>query len=302
MVLENGNIKLSRNRRENIININSNEYEVKRLHPDYTENKGAHSNIFTLRDVNDDTEERVIKFCKSPIEYAKSNNFHERRLKRFKREIEALKRCSGSKNVIKIFENGKQKIAENSFQYYVMEKAGSDLKNFIIDTPLDIQSKVQLCQKILNGLIELHQKGIYHRDIKPDNILLVEDEWKIGDLGLVRFREEDTSIDLENEFIGPRGWISPETMNKFLTYNKSTEFLFDCIIDDKSDIYQLGNLFWFIFQCNAPVGRIRRNDFKINDEQIYSHLIWMTNHDKSRRPNLEDLINSLKPVFLKYAA
>ncbi|WP_290664089.1 protein kinase [Ignavibacterium sp.] len=302
MIFEKSNIKLSKNRRNNIITINDNQFELTRLYPDYQESKGAHSNLFTIRDVNDVVEERVIKFCKSPLEWRQTNEFHDRRLKRFEREIEALKKCDGSTNVVKYFEKGKQQISDMNFLYYVMEKADSDLKNFIMDNSLDIQYKVQLCQKLLNGLYELHKKGIYHRDIKPDNILFVNEEWKIGDLGLVQFRDDDVSIDLENEFIGPRGWVSPEAMNKFLTYKKDIEFSFDCDIDDKSDIYQLGNLFWFIFQCNTPLGKIRRNDFKIRDEQIYAHLIWMINHDKNRRPQLVDLIQSFSTIFLKYAA
>lgn len=302
MIFEKANIKLSKNRKNNIITINENQFELTRLYPDYQETKGAHSNLFTIRDVNDVVEERVIKFCKSPLEWRQTGEFHDRRLKRFEREIEALKKSAGSTNVVKYFEEGKQEISDMNFHYYVMEKADSDLKNFIMENSLDIQYKVQLCQKLLNGLYELHKKGIYHRDIKPDNILFVNEEWKIGDLGLVQFRDDDVSIDLENEFIGPRGWVSPEAMNKFLTYKKDIEFSFDCNIDDKSDIYQLGNLFWFIFQFNAPLGRIRRNDFKLRDEQLYSHLIWMTNHDKNRRPKLEDLLLSFEHIFIKYAA
>jgi hypothetical protein len=35
-----------------------------------------------------------------------------------------------------------------------------------------------------------------------------------GELGLVKFGVEDVSKDKANEFIGPKGWVSPETMNK----------------------------------------------------------------------------------------
>ena len=96
--------------------------------------------------------------------------------------------------------------------------------------------------------------------------------------------------------------MSPEATNKFMTYNKEIDFEYDCKMDFRSDIFQLGKLFWFIFQYNIPIGRVKRGDFKIKDDQIYSIIAWMLNHDKKRRPHLSDLINSFSPIFLKYAA
>lgn len=37
--------------------------------------------------------------------------------------------------------------------------------------------------------------GYYHRDLKPDNILMFDDTWKIGDLGLIAFRDKDNIYD-----------------------------------------------------------------------------------------------------------
>lgn len=69
--------------------------------------------------------------------------------------------------------------------------------------------------QIAYGIKNLDSLGFYHRDIKPDNILIFNDnQWRISDLGLVAKRDED--IDRPNEFIGPKGWISPEAMNKYL--------------------------------------------------------------------------------------
>ena len=87
-----------------------------------------------------------------------------------------------------------------------------------------------------------------------------------------------------------------------MTFNKDIDYDYDCKMDFRSDIFQLGKLFWFIFQYNIPIGRVKRNDFKIKDDQIYSAIAWMLNHDKKRRPHLSDLINSFSPIFLKYAA
>ena len=125
--------------------------------------------------------------------------------------------------------------------------------------------------------------GFYHRDLKPDNIFIVDKTWKIGDLGLIASRDQDYNIDLPNELIGPKGWFCPEAMNKYLTENIEFPISFDCNIDHQSDIFQLGKIFWYIFQGNAPIGSIKRNDFKIKDERIYEIIRRMINHSKAKR-------------------
>lgn len=138
---------------------------------------------------------------------------------------------------------------------------------------------------ILEGIKELHRYKIYHRDIKPDNILFVNKTWKIGDLGLIDYRNSDFQIEEDGDKIGPIGWLSPEATNKFLVEgnSKKNPYDFDCELDEYSDIFQLGKLFWYIFQGNIPLGQIRREDFKIKDKTIYDILIKMLMHSKDKR-------------------
>lgn len=297
-VNNNGNIELDRNRLHNIKILNDIDYEFLRLNPDYDGNKGGHSSLFTIS--TEEEEDKVIKICRSQV--GMTYEFHKTRLFRFEREIEALKNSQTKKNIIKYYFDGKVEIDNKEFRYYVMEKASTDLKEFVLEDQPDFQTRVLICRQILEAFIELKELGIYHRDIKPDNFFYVDNVMKVGDLGLMRYRHEDASIDKENELIGPRGWLSPESMNKFLTFNRELKYTFDCDIDFQSDIFQLGKLFWFIFQYNVPIGRISRTDFRIKDDQVYSTLAWMLNHDKKKRPTLDQLLNSFNPIFIKYAA
>lgn len=293
-----GHIELSINSLDNVKTLNDIDYEFVRLNPDFEGNRGGNSMIFTL--TSEEEEDKVIKICRSII--GSHSDFHRIRLKRFEREISALQKSQTKNFIVKYFFDGILNVNQTSFRYYVMEKAEMDLKDFIINHKPDFQNRVMICRQILNAFTELQTLDIYHRDIKPDNFFYVNDIMKVGDLGLINYRNDDEILDRENELIGPRGWLSPEATNKFMTFNKDIDFEFDCRMDFRSDIFQLGKLFWFIFQYNIPVGRVKRNDFKIKDDQIYSIIAWMLNHDKKRRPHLLDIVNSFSPIFLKYAA
>jgi serine/threonine protein kinase len=298
MEIKNGNILLSKNKLENIKTLNGVDYEFNRLNPDFEGNKGGNSMLFTLK--SEEEEDKVIKISRSIL--GSKIDFHQTKIKRFEREIEALLKSQGKHFIINYFFDGDFELDGKNYRYYVMEKADLDLKDFIINNQPDFQNRILICRQILDAFTELKSLDIYHRDIKPDNFFYVNDVMKVGDLGLIQYRSEDKSLDKENELIGPRGWLSPEAMNKFLTFNKPLDFNHDCDMDFQSDIFQLGKLFWFIFQYNVPIGIIKRSDFLIKDDQIYSTLAWMLNHSKKRRPHLEQLVKCMSPIFLRYAA
>ena len=144
----------------------------------------------------------------------------------------------------------------------------------------------------------LHSIGYVHCDIKPDNIFMVEGVWKIGDLGLLDENGNRNPLDDIAEPIGPRGWMSPEAMNKYMTEAKDFAYKYDCKIDHQSDIFQLGKVFWYIFQHNVPIGCIKEADFKIKaSHKIYPLLRTMLNHSKEKRfKRIEEVTKLLRPV------
>lgn len=274
----------------------------------YKENYGINSSIFSLIDESNYYPERILKIC----------NFHENDLKRrkrvdrFNREIRALqiakeKNCN---HVIEIVEDGigYLDIKGRKFPYYVMEKGVYTLTEYIENNILDISEKIRICNQILLGVNELHIENIYHRDLKSDNILFVEGHWKVCDLGLINSSNDDLSfddIDERGEKIGPFGWLSPEAMNKFFTEGdkqENLEYKFNCDIDFKSDIFQLGKLFWYIFQSNIPVGQLEKSDFKPNNDDIFYIIKDMLQYDKLRRPNINDIESKLLPIKEKFVA
>jgi serine/threonine protein kinase len=209
----------------------------------------------------------------------------------------------GFPNIIEIENDGIVEINGNLFPYYTMEKADTDLKECLLyETQFDIQEKFNLCKNIFFAIKQLHSLGIYHRDIKPDNVFMFESTnegdnakkftWKLGDLGLISERDKD--YDDLGERIGPFGWISPEAMNKFLT--ERAKLHHDCKIDEKSDIFQLGELFWFIFMLNSPIGQIYSDDFNCdtdNADEFFETIKTMLSHQKAKRFTVREVENKL---------
>lgn len=104
-------------------------------------------------------------------------------IKRFEREISILFDLKHP-NVVEVLEYGE---VENVCFYTMEILKGETLEARIETGPLDLERTVALVNQVGAGLYATHQKGIVHRDIKPNNIFLCEDSSaKIIDFGLAK--------------------------------------------------------------------------------------------------------------------
>lgn len=294
----------------NLIQIDKTDYYFTNLNED-GDNKGGNSIILKLYEAQSINASDPI--YEDPDLILKIHKIKKRKCPiksqiRFINEIDALYKCKEKvfQNVIIIENSGVCKIYDNrsgkfnDYYYYTMEYAKYDLKSFVElhHKNITIEYKLSLCLDLAKGLKELKLIGLYHRDIKPDNIFMNSDgSWKIGDLGLINDQNSDFQLDKIAEAIGPKGWMSPESMNKYLTENKGFERKFPCVIDHQSDIFQLGKVFWYIFQHNAPIGTVKEGDFFLKRSQIYPIIKTMINHSRNKRySDIEEVIDLLNIV------
>lgn len=167
-------------------------------------------------------------FAKKVLKNIKSKKNYER----FKSEIEVLNNLKSKKGIIEIIEHHfPEKISNNDLPYYIMP-IGIPFKTFI---------KTASREKIFNLIFELcdaleylHSKGITHRDIKPDNILIINGSPVFSDFGLANFPKKK-KVSALNESIGPRWTIAPEMKR----ISSVAEF-------KRADIYSFAKTIWMI--------------------------------------------------------
>ena len=107
--------------------------------------------------------------------------------------------------------------------YIVMEFVpGGDLSSIISERgPLSEKTAKQVARQILLALDYLHRRRITHRDIKPDNILIVREnpiEIKLSDFGLSKVIDNQES--LLKTFCGTLLYCAPEVFSRYPDYIK----------------------------------------------------------------------------------
>ncbi len=177
-----------------------------------------------------DEREVAVKILKD--EYLTNEEF----TRRFKNESKAIAILSHP-NIVKVLDVS----FGDKIQYIVMEYIdGISLKEYIEQQRVTWQEAVYFVQQILRALQHAHDKGIVHRDIKPQNIMLLADGTiKVTDFGIARFSRNDARTDHTNKAIGSVHYISPEQARGALT-------------DEKSDIYSVGVMLYEMLTGTLP--------------------------------------------------
>ena len=180
----------------------------------------------------DNIDDRMVSIKVLKDEFLANEEFR----RRFKNESKAIAVLSHP-NIVKVYDVS----LGDKLQYIVMEYVeGITLKEYIEQQGvIPWKEAVHFTTQILRALQHAHDKGIVHRDIKPQNIMLLENgSIKVTDFGIARFSRGETRT-MTEAAIGSVHYISPEQARGETT-------------DDKADIYSVGVVLYEMITGRLP--------------------------------------------------
>ncbi len=181
---------------------------------------------------HDNVENRTVAIKILKEEFVSNEEF----LRRFKNESKAIAMLAHP-NIVKVYDVS----FGDLIQYIVMEHIeGITLKEFIEhEGSLRWKDAVHFTIQILKALQHAHDKGIVHRDVKPQNIMVLSDGTiKVTDFGIARFARSEQRT-MTDKAIGSVHYISPEQARGEKT-------------DEKADIYSVGVILYEMLTGRMP--------------------------------------------------
>ena len=159
---------------------------------------------------------------------------------RFLREARATAAIEHD-NIVPIYQvgedNGVPFIAMRLLQGYSLQREASERQ------PMDARDVAEIGRQIATGLAAAHDRGLIHRDIKPDNIWIEADSGRVRilDFGLARTHQADAGLTQTGVVLGTPKYMAPEQSE-------------GDPVDHRSDLFSLGAVLYQLAAGKPPFG------------------------------------------------
>ncbi len=182
--------------------------------------------------------DRVVALKVLPPEVALEPGFAER----FEREARTLARLQHP-NVVQVYDFGER----DGLYYLLMEYVdGPNLRQALRGGHLAPAEALAIVPQICDALQTAHDRGVVHRDVKPENVLLDRaGHVKIADFGLAKILERqpvDVTLTHAGQVMGTLHYMAPEQLKT------------PAEVDHRADVYSLGVVFYEMLTGELPLG------------------------------------------------
>ena len=162
---------------------------------------------------------------------------------------------------------------DNGIHYLVMRYVeGGSLEDRMIRKPLTLLDSARFLSQMSQALDYAHKRGVIHRDLKPNNVLLDSSENAyLTDFGIARLAQSDSKLTATGSVMGTPAYMSPEqAMGR--------------TVDARSDIYTLGVVLYEMVLNQLPFSA------ETPAAYIFQHVYEQPKSPKLLKPELPDTI------------
>jgi hypothetical protein len=159
----------------------------------------------------------------------------DKRRARFLREVRAVQKLDHP-NIVKIHDAARC----GPLDFYIMDLVeGEDFEKALAKKKLDLEKRLEIVEGICRAMAHAHERGVIHRDLKPQNVLLdAKTKPRVVDFGLAKVKDDEVSLTRTNTALGTPFYMSPEQ-------HKNAKG-----IDQRADVFALGVI---IYECATGV-------------------------------------------------
>ena len=198
-------------------------------------------------------------------------------VERFHREAKAAAALDHP-NIVPIYDIGE---GEGRHYFTMAYIEGGSVKGLVQTAgPRPFTEAAALTAAIADGMAFAHQRGLIHRDLKPDNILLDhQGRLRITDFGLAKLVQADTGLTASGIILGTPAYMSPEQ-----ALGGKRE------ITPAADIYALGGVLYFLLTGKPPFRGL-----------TITEVLWQVMQEPPEAPHLQNPLipKELEQICLK---
>jgi len=160
-------------------------------------------------------------------------------VERFRREARSVAQLAHP-NIVSVIDRG----SDDGREFIVFEFVeGENLKEQIVRSgPLPLRRAIELAVAVADGLSFAHGRGLVHRDVKPQNVLLSENgAIKVTDFGIARSLDVEHGLTETGTVVGTSEYLAPEQAS-------------GGAVSAATDVYSLGVVLWEMLTGHVPFG------------------------------------------------